>query len=94
MDFRIKLGEIFGLELSDVEFIRNAGGRVTLDVLRSLTVACEIKKKAQTSSSFITQVRLPDPHVIASFAPTACTRAHGVVRSKASLQHTIECESS
>jgi carbonic anhydrase len=48
MDSRIKLGEIFGLELGDVEFIRNAGGRVTLDVLRSLTVACEIKELACT----------------------------------------------
>ena len=39
MDARIDVLRILGLELGDAHVIRNAGGSVTLDVLRSLVVS-------------------------------------------------------
>ena len=39
MDARILPLEVFGLELGDAHVLRNAGGRVTDDVLRSLLVS-------------------------------------------------------
>lgn len=48
MDSRLMLSDMLGVGLGDIEMIRNAGGRITLDVLRSLTVACEIKELACT----------------------------------------------
>ncbi|KAK9805093.1 hypothetical protein WJX73_004862 [Symbiochloris irregularis] len=44
MDSRIIPEQIFELRVGDAEIIRNAGGRVTEDVVRSLTVAQEILK--------------------------------------------------
>ena len=34
MDSRVMPAQIFGMELGDAEYIRNAGGRVTDDVIR------------------------------------------------------------
>lgn len=48
MDSRLMMNDIFGMQLGDAELIRNAGGRVTMDVLRSLAVACDIKELACT----------------------------------------------
>jgi carbonic anhydrase len=42
MDSRIDPVAIFGLELGDANVLRNAGGRVTADVLRSLVLATRI----------------------------------------------------
>ncbi|KAK9917579.1 hypothetical protein WJX75_006013 [Coccomyxa subellipsoidea] len=42
MDGRVMPAGIFGLDLGDAEYIRNAGGRVTDDVIRSLVVAQEL----------------------------------------------------
>src|SRR5690625_1744670 len=42
MDARIDLLAGFGLELNEAHVIRNAGGRVTEDVLRSLTVSSHV----------------------------------------------------
>ncbi|CAK0760045.1 hypothetical protein CVIRNUC_002739 [Coccomyxa viridis] len=42
MDCRLLPDRIFGLELGDAEYIRNAGGRVTDDVIRSLLIAQEL----------------------------------------------------
>lgn len=42
MDGRVMPASIFGLDLGDAEYIRNAGGRVTDDVIRSLVVAQEL----------------------------------------------------
>jgi carbonic anhydrase len=42
MDSRVHPERIFGLEIGDVEVIRNAGGRVTPDVLRSLLVCQDL----------------------------------------------------
>jgi carbonic anhydrase len=39
MDARIVVGEVLGLRLGDAHIIRNAGGRVTDDVLRSLALS-------------------------------------------------------
>lgn len=54
MDSRLHIERMLGLELGDAEVIRNAGGRVTMDVLRSLWCAriCWI---VTLSWSFITQ---------------------------------------
>lgn len=42
MDARIVPHELFGLEPGDVHVLRNAGGRVTPDVLRSLAVSTRL----------------------------------------------------
>ncbi len=42
MDSRVPVERILGLELGDAEVIRNAGGRVTADVLRSLVVCQDL----------------------------------------------------
>jgi len=42
MDCRVLPDRIFGLELGDAEYIRNAGGRVTDDIIRSLLIAQEL----------------------------------------------------
>jgi len=44
MDCRLHVSELLGLELGDAHIIRNAGGVVTEDVLRSLIVSCHIAK--------------------------------------------------
>lgn len=46
MDSRLMLADIFGFKLGDAEYIRNAGGRVTPDVIRSLFVAQEVPELA------------------------------------------------
>ncbi len=40
MDSRVFPDQIFGLKLGDAEYIRNAGGRVTDDVIRCITPQC------------------------------------------------------
>jgi len=42
MDARLMPATMFGFHLGDAEYIRNAGGRVTDDVIRSLFVAQEL----------------------------------------------------
>jgi carbonic anhydrase len=42
MDCRLHVSKLLGLELGDAHIIRNAGGIVTEDVLRSLIVSCRI----------------------------------------------------
>ena len=42
MDCRLHISKLLGLELTDAHIIRNAGGIVTEDVLRSLIVSCHI----------------------------------------------------
>ena len=42
MDCRLHVSKLLGLELGDTHIIRNAGGIVTEDVLRSLIVSCHI----------------------------------------------------
>ena len=42
MDARIDVFAILGLHLGDAHVIRNAGGRVTDDVLRSLALSCHV----------------------------------------------------
>ena len=42
MDCRLHVSSLLGLELGDAHVIRNAGGIVTEDVLRSLIVSCHI----------------------------------------------------
>lgn len=42
MDCRLHVSKLLGLELGDAHIIRNAGGIVTEDVLRSLIVSCHI----------------------------------------------------
>jgi carbonic anhydrase len=42
MDCRLHLSKLLGLEMGDAHIIRNAGGIVTEDVLRSLVVSCHI----------------------------------------------------
>ena len=42
MDVRLDVYAMLGLELGDAHVIRNAGGRVTDDVLRSLIVSVEV----------------------------------------------------
>jgi len=42
MDCRLHVAKLLGLELGDAHIIRNAGGIVTEDVLRSLIVSCHI----------------------------------------------------
>ena len=39
MDARIEIGRMFGLREGEVHVIRNAGGTVTEDVLRSLAIS-------------------------------------------------------
>ncbi|MET3633841.1 beta-class carbonic anhydrase [Streptococcus porcorum] len=39
MDARIHVAQIFGLSLGDAHIIRNAGGRVTDDIIRSLVIS-------------------------------------------------------
>jgi carbonic anhydrase len=50
MDCRLHISKLLGLELGDAHIIRNAGGIVTEDVLRSLIVSCHI---AQTREIMI-----------------------------------------
>ena len=42
MDCRLHVSKLLGLELTDAHIIRNAGGIVTEDVLRSMIVSCNI----------------------------------------------------
>ncbi|HZP30910.1 MAG TPA: carbonic anhydrase [Acidimicrobiia bacterium] len=42
MDARIDVFAVLGLQLGEAHVIRNAGGRVTDDVLRSLALSCHI----------------------------------------------------
>lgn len=42
MDCRLHVSKLLGLELGDAHIIRNAGGIVTEDVLRSLIISCHI----------------------------------------------------
>lgn len=42
MDCRLHVSKLLGLELADAHIVRNAGGIVTEDVLRSLIVSCHI----------------------------------------------------
>ncbi len=42
MDARIDTFAVLGLHLGDAHIIRNAGGRVTLDVQRSLALSCHV----------------------------------------------------
>jgi carbonic anhydrase len=42
MDARIDVFSALGLHLGEAHVIRNAGGRVTDDVLRSLTLSCHV----------------------------------------------------
>ena len=42
MDCRLHVSKMLGLELGDTPIIRNAGGIVTEDVVRSLIVSCHI----------------------------------------------------
>jgi carbonic anhydrase len=42
MDARIDVLATFGLHLGDAQVLRNAGGRVTDDVLRSLALSCNL----------------------------------------------------
>ncbi|MEJ2696257.1 MAG: carbonic anhydrase [Candidatus Sulfobium sp.] len=42
MDCRLHVSKLLGLELGDAHIIRNAGGIVTEDVLRSLIVSCHV----------------------------------------------------
>ncbi len=42
MDARIDVFAVLGLHLGDAHVIRNAGGRVTEDVLRSLALSCHV----------------------------------------------------
>lgn len=42
MDCRLHVPKLLGLDLGDAHIIRNAGGIVTEDVLRSLIVSCHI----------------------------------------------------
>jgi len=44
MDSRIFVEKLMGFELGDAEIIRNAGGRVTEDVIRSLMVCQDLLK--------------------------------------------------
>ncbi|KAL3145329.1 hypothetical protein ABBQ38_001589 [Trebouxia sp. C0009 RCD-2024] len=44
MDSRVHPERIFDLKIGDAEVLRNAGGRVTLDMIRSLVVSQEILK--------------------------------------------------
>ncbi|KIY93399.1 Uncharacterized protein MNEG_14563 [Monoraphidium neglectum] len=46
MDSRLMLSKMLGLDIGDAEVIRNAGGRVTPDVIRSLYVAQEVPELA------------------------------------------------
>ncbi len=42
MDARIDVFAVLGLRLGEAHVLRNAGGRVTDDVLRSLTLSCHV----------------------------------------------------
>ena len=42
MDCRLHVPKLLGLELGDAHIMRNAGGIVTEDVLRSLIISCQI----------------------------------------------------
>ena len=42
MDCRLHVSKLLGLELGDAHILRNAGGVVTEDVLRSLIISCRI----------------------------------------------------
>ena len=42
LDSRIDVFAVLGLHLCDAHVIRNAGGRVTDDVLRSLALSCQV----------------------------------------------------
>src|SRR5687767_11312187 len=42
MDARIDVFAVLGLHLGEAHVIRNAGGRITDDVLRSLALSCQV----------------------------------------------------
>ena len=52
MDSRIDVFALFGLELGEVHVLRNAGGVVTDDVVRSLTIS---QRKLQTRDVLVVQ---------------------------------------
>jgi len=49
MDCRLHVSKLLGLELGDAHIIRNAGGIVTEDVLRSLIVSCHIAETQEVT---------------------------------------------
>jgi carbonic anhydrase len=49
MDCRLDVPKLLGLELGDAHVIRNAGGIVTEDVLRSLIVSCHIAETQEVT---------------------------------------------
>jgi len=49
MDCRLHVSKLLDLELGDAHIIRNAGGIVTEDVLRSLIVSCHIAKTQEVA---------------------------------------------
>jgi len=56
LDARIDPGRIFGLEVGDAVVIRNAGGRVTADVLRDLTVLGFLASTVPGTSPLVPEV--------------------------------------
>ena len=61
MDARIDVYAILGLELGDVHVLRSAGGRVTDDVLRSLTLSTYLLGAYQVAVITHTDCGLHDP---------------------------------
>lgn len=61
MDTRIDVHAILGLELGDVHVVRTAGGRVTDDVLRSLTLSTHLLGTRQIAVITHTDCGLHDP---------------------------------
>jgi len=56
LDARVDPGRIFGLEVGDAVVMRNAGGRVTPDVLRDLTVLGFLASTIPGDSPFVPEV--------------------------------------
>ena len=61
MDARLDVYAVLGLELGDVHVIRTAGGRVTDDVLRSLTLSTHLLGSYQVAVITHTRCGLCDP---------------------------------
>ena len=61
MDARIDVYAVLGLELGDVHVLRTAGGRVTDDVLRSLTLSTYLLGAYQVAVITHTNCGLHDP---------------------------------
>jgi carbonic anhydrase len=51
MDARLDVHKILGLEEGDAHVIRNAGGVITDDEIRSLTISQRLSARAKSSSS-------------------------------------------